>query len=82
MQLSYLNEPAVLYNLEYRYNEDMIYVRKLCCYNLSVVMLSIFPGLFSKMIAFLNFSFMVLDKSRACSGGCEPFQGGSVVRKS
>ena len=26
MQLSYLNEPSVLYNLNYRYNEDMIYV--------------------------------------------------------
>lgn len=34
MQLSYLNEPAVLYNLEYRYNQDMIYVRKLCYYNI------------------------------------------------
>ena len=30
MQLSYLNEPAVLYNLEYRYNQDMIYVSRLC----------------------------------------------------
>ncbi|KAG7649158.1 IQ motif EF-hand binding site [Arabidopsis thaliana x Arabidopsis arenosa] len=27
MQLSYLNEPAVLYNLEYRYNQDMIYTK-------------------------------------------------------
>lgn len=26
MQLSYLNEPSVLYNLQYRYNRDMIYV--------------------------------------------------------
>lgn len=26
MQLSYLNEPSVLYNLQYRYNQDMIYV--------------------------------------------------------
>ena len=26
MQLSYLNEPSVLYNLNYRYNQDMIYV--------------------------------------------------------
>ncbi|KAK2984290.1 hypothetical protein RJ640_003849, partial [Escallonia rubra] len=26
MQLSYLNEPTVLYNLQYRYNRDMIYV--------------------------------------------------------
>jgi len=26
MQLSYLNEPAVLFNLQYRYNQDMIYV--------------------------------------------------------
>nr|GMD20797.1 myosin-1 [Ipomoea batatas] len=25
MQLSYLNEPSVLYNLQYRYNKDMIY---------------------------------------------------------
>ncbi|KAL2557658.1 Myosin-1 [Forsythia ovata] len=25
MQLSYLNEPSVLYNLQYRYNRDMIY---------------------------------------------------------
>ncbi|KAL2541297.1 Myosin-1 [Abeliophyllum distichum] len=25
MQLSYLNEPSVLYNLQYRYNQDMIY---------------------------------------------------------
>ncbi|XP_073040750.1 myosin-1-like isoform X1 [Primulina eburnea] len=27
MQLSYLNEPSVLYNLEYRYNRDMIYTK-------------------------------------------------------
>ena len=27
MQLSYLNEPSVLFNLQYRYNQDMIYVR-------------------------------------------------------
>lgn len=26
MQLSYLNEPSVLYDLEYRYNQDVIYV--------------------------------------------------------
>lgn len=26
MQLSYLNEPSVLYNLHYRYKQDMIYV--------------------------------------------------------
>lgn len=26
MQLSYLNEPSVLYNLQYRYDQDMIYV--------------------------------------------------------
>ena len=26
MQLSYLNEPSVLYDLEYRYNQDLIYV--------------------------------------------------------
>lgn len=26
MQLSYLNEPSVLYNLQYRYSHDMIYV--------------------------------------------------------
>lgn len=29
MQLSYLNEPSVLYNLQYRYARDMIYVRML-----------------------------------------------------
>lgn len=27
MQLSYLSEPSVLYNLQYRYSRDMIYVR-------------------------------------------------------
>ncbi|XP_078439934.1 myosin-1-like isoform X2 [Wolffia australiana] len=27
MQLSYLNEPSVLYNLEYRYGQDMIYTK-------------------------------------------------------
>ncbi|GAV72279.1 Myosin_head domain-containing protein/IQ domain-containing protein, partial [Cephalotus follicularis] len=27
MQLSYLNEPSVLYNLQYRYNKDMIYTK-------------------------------------------------------
>ncbi|KAK4776584.1 hypothetical protein SAY86_005272 [Trapa natans] len=27
MQLSFLNEPAVLYNLQYRYNQDMIYTK-------------------------------------------------------
>ena len=26
IQLSYLNEPSVLYNLRYRYSRDMIYV--------------------------------------------------------
>ena len=26
MQLSYLNEPSVLYDLQYRYNQNMIYV--------------------------------------------------------
>lgn len=26
MQLSYLNEPSVLYNLQYRYSQNMIYV--------------------------------------------------------
>ncbi|XP_059633321.1 myosin-1-like [Cornus florida] len=27
MQLSYLNEPSVLYNLQYRYNRDLIYTK-------------------------------------------------------
>ncbi|XP_027362944.1 myosin-1 [Abrus precatorius] len=27
MQLSYLNEPSVLYNLQYRYNQNMIYTK-------------------------------------------------------
>ncbi|CAN0888253.1 VIII-1 [Linum grandiflorum] len=27
MQLSYLSEPSVLYNLQYRYNQDMIYTK-------------------------------------------------------
>lgn len=27
MQLSYLSEPSVLYNLQFRYDQDMIYVR-------------------------------------------------------
>ncbi|AQK64905.1 Myosin-3 [Zea mays] len=27
MQLSYLSEPSVLYNLQYRYSQDMIYVQ-------------------------------------------------------
>ncbi|CAL1374913.1 unnamed protein product [Linum trigynum] len=27
MQLSYLNEPSVLYDLQYRYNQDMIYTK-------------------------------------------------------
>ncbi|KAJ3682270.1 hypothetical protein LUZ60_014843 [Juncus effusus] len=27
MQLSYLNEPSVLYNLQYRYNQDIIYTK-------------------------------------------------------
>ncbi|KAG7012827.1 Myosin-1 [Cucurbita argyrosperma subsp. argyrosperma] len=27
MQLSYLNEPSVLYDLEYRYNQDLIYTK-------------------------------------------------------
>lgn len=27
MQLSYLNEPSVLYNIQYRYNQDMIYTK-------------------------------------------------------
>ncbi|KAJ8759271.1 hypothetical protein K2173_006791 [Erythroxylum novogranatense] len=27
MQLSFLNEPSVLYNLQYRYNQDMIYTK-------------------------------------------------------
>ncbi|KAF5442954.1 hypothetical protein F2P56_035559 [Juglans regia] len=27
MQLSYLNEPSVLYNLQYRYNQDLIYTK-------------------------------------------------------
>ena len=27
MQLSYLSEPSVLYNLQFRYDRDMIYVR-------------------------------------------------------
>ncbi|MCL7040047.1 hypothetical protein MKW94_026393 [Papaver nudicaule] len=27
MQLSYLHEPSVLYNLQYRYNQDMIYTK-------------------------------------------------------
>ncbi|XP_010523208.1 PREDICTED: myosin-1-like [Tarenaya hassleriana] len=27
LQLSYLNEPSVLYNLQYRYNQDMIYTK-------------------------------------------------------
>lgn len=29
MQLSYLNEPSVLYNLQYRYDRNMIYVSSL-----------------------------------------------------
>lgn len=40
MQLSYLNEPAVLYNLQYRYSRNMIYVSQVflnfhqLCYSL------------------------------------------------
>lgn len=29
MQLSYLNEPSVLHNLQHRYARDMIYVRNI-----------------------------------------------------
>jgi myosin-5 len=27
IQMSYLNEPSVLYNLQFRYSRDLIYVR-------------------------------------------------------
>lgn len=36
-QLSYLNEPAVLHNLQYRYDSDMIYVSRV--YELCVIAL-------------------------------------------
>lgn len=46
MQLSYLNEPSVLYNLQYRYNRDMIYVctnlPNLNCSQLFLVFLCLF----------------------------------------
>ena len=34
MQLSYLNEPSVLFNLQYRYNQNMIYVSLILQYHL------------------------------------------------
>lgn len=37
IQLSYLNEPSVLYNLQCRYSKDTIYVRMKLSYSLLVV---------------------------------------------
>lgn len=37
MQLSYLNEPSVLYNLQYRYARDIIYVSRICHFSLFLI---------------------------------------------
>lgn len=65
MQLSYLNEPSVLYNLQYRYNRDVIYV--------SVLYYGFYfefaPQFSSLPVSSCASNFVsVLDKSRACVG--------------
>lgn len=86
MQLSYLNEPSVLYNLNYRYNQDMIYVSllflfiRLIVFPLNLISYHIRSSIYYCFSKY--FSFMLLDKSRASFGGCESFQGGSFIRKS
>jgi len=66
MQLSYLNEPSVLYNLQYRYNRDMIYVS---------VCVSIMFGFesVSEILISPNSFECNLDKSRASSGSHQSF---------
>jgi len=61
MQLSYLNEPSVLYNLQHRYNQNMIYV-SLC----------ISEDFFFNFICLSQNIYehnCNSDKSRACFGG-------------
>lgn len=64
MQLSYLNEPSVLYNLQYRYDRDMIYVS----YHLHVEIFCKFPCFLILLDTwFLTFVF-IPDQSRPSSG--------------
>lgn len=69
MQLSYLNEPSVLFNLQYRYNRDMIYVR-------ATIILSIFkPSPEGRCFANVVIVIIMfnLDKSRTSFGCYQSF---------
>ena len=61
MQLSYLNEPSVLYNLQYRYNQNMIYVS---LYIFEVFLINLFPC----HNMFMCITVCNSDESRACFG--------------
>lgn len=52
MQLSYLSEPSVLYNLQYRYSQDLIYVR---------INLNFFSPLFGSSMAFIVIRYCTVD---------------------
>lgn len=67
MQLSYLNEPSVLYNLQSRYSQDVIYVSITfsCCL--------CFPVRFMSLL--LQFScFLSVEQSRASIDCNQSFQ--------
>lgn len=52
MQLSYLNEPSVLYNIQYRYNQDMIYVSFQTGFNFKFYFLLSFLVLISSWVPY------------------------------
>ena len=53
LQLSYLNEPAILYNLQHRYSKDMIYVSMISfCFHLIVIFQYSFCSLFEVILFF------------------------------
>lgn len=69
MELSYLNEPSVLHNLQYRYSHDLIYV----CLIINLV-LSKFLSIF--IIVADNIVILTVEHVWTCSNSNQSIQKG------
>lgn len=68
MQLSYLNEPSVLYNIQCRYKQDMIYVSiSMFLFWMFYILVSASNVLLSPD-GFMGITLCFLDKSWPCFG--------------
>jgi hypothetical protein len=72
IQMSYLNEPSVLYNLQLRYSRDLIYV--------STVQLSDYVNMWSDLSSFAF--LLTVDKSRTCFNCCQSIKRSCAIWES